>query len=99
MVKKFIGAGPFGCSYALVFLNFIQLAHPLFKYTNICGQPRFGSQLVPFSMQVMYNKKFDYQLAIPKITDEQLLKNVLQTFRLSTGAIFNASNVQQLLTV
>ena len=31
----------------------------------------------------------------PKITAEQFVKNLLQTVQFSTGAIFNANNVQQ----
>ena len=31
----------------------------------------------------------------PKITAKQLVKNILRTFRPSTGAIFNANNVPQ----
>ena len=31
----------------------------------------------------------------PKITAKQLVKNILRTFRPSTGALFNANNVPQ----
>ena len=34
---QFIGASPYGCSYAPVFLNLIRLANPLLKYINVCG--------------------------------------------------------------
>ena len=34
---QFIGAGPYGYPFAPVFLNLIQLANPLLKYTNVCG--------------------------------------------------------------
>ena len=36
---QFMGAGPYGYSYAPVFLNLIRLANPLLKYANICGPP------------------------------------------------------------
>ena len=32
-----MGAGPYGGSYAPVFLNLIRLANPLLKYANVCG--------------------------------------------------------------
>ena len=34
-----MGAGPYGCSYAPVFLKLIRLANPLLKYANVCGPP------------------------------------------------------------
>ena len=34
-----MGVGPYGCSYAPVFLNLIRLANPLLKYANVCGPP------------------------------------------------------------
>ena len=33
---QFIGAGLYGSSYALLLINLIWLANPLFKYANIC---------------------------------------------------------------
>ena len=36
---QFMGTGPYGCSYAPVFLNFIRLANPLLKLPNVCGPP------------------------------------------------------------
>ena len=35
----FMGADPYGCSYAPVFFNLIRLANPLLKYANVCGPP------------------------------------------------------------
>ena len=37
MRLQFMGAGPYGCSYAPVFFNLIRLANPLLKYANVCG--------------------------------------------------------------
>ena len=36
---QFMCAGPYGCSYAAVFLKLIRLANPLLKYANICSPP------------------------------------------------------------
>ena len=45
--------------------------------------------LVGFVLQTFFNN-FN-----PKITAKQLVKNILRTFRPSTGAIFKANNVPQ----
>ena len=37
MLLQFMVAGPYGCSYAPVFLNLIRLANPLLRYANVCG--------------------------------------------------------------
>ena len=39
MRLQFMGAGPYDCSYAPVFLKLIRLANPLLKYANVCGPP------------------------------------------------------------
>ena len=36
---QFMGAGPYSCSYAPVFLSLIRLANSLLKYANVCGPP------------------------------------------------------------
>ena len=36
---QFMGAGPYGGSYAPPLLNLIRLANPLLKYANVCGPP------------------------------------------------------------
>ena len=36
---QFMGAGPYGSSYAPLLLNLIRLANPLLKYANVCGPP------------------------------------------------------------
>ena len=36
---QFMGAGPYGASYAPLLLNLIRLADPLFECANVCGPP------------------------------------------------------------
>ena len=36
---QFMGAGPYGGSYAPLLLNLIRLANPSLKYPNVCGPP------------------------------------------------------------
>ena len=36
---QFMGAGPYGGSYAPLLLNLIRLANPLLKYANVCVSP------------------------------------------------------------
>ena len=36
---EFMGAGPYGGSYAPLLLNLIRLASALSKYANVCGPP------------------------------------------------------------
>ena len=36
---QFMGAGPYGSSFAPLLLNLIRLANPLLKYANVCDPP------------------------------------------------------------
>ena len=50
---QFMGAGPYGCLYASIFLNLIPLANPLLKYANVCGPPVENQWLKVFSKELL----------------------------------------------
>ena len=65
-----------------MFLNRISIKHDLFS----------ESKQRPSAHGIVGKKTDNFN---PKITVKQPVKNILRTFRPSTGAIFNANNVSQ----